>query len=550
MAVKPVGFRRKRPISLEITPELPDDRVALGADQNKPEDKALDLNESIDALLQEVEATCAAVENPQAAKSARKKPAVDGSESTQESNAPAGDAEPSTPPHPATESGPEPEPESESESGSDAQVEAPDTAQDAELEADTEPNTRAEEALEALDVVEQKTQSLIEDTIDDLLDETDASDQADHAEPDGSQPADTLDEEAIDAQLDALDASPEVLDEADDPEAMSDSEDLLASIADELTAHDAEPSEPADPVDTAVDADADAEEPEPEAVESTAHSIPEDMLDDVLEDVLEEESAQSPHSEIEESPETINESATDQAMDAVSTLADLDASLADIGDELLMGDFETPDGERISSDSLNEGSDAAALLEQLGLDEITKHIDGAPQEPAPEPGPAADSAPAPIASVPAKPEPSEPQQRETRDVPQAANQTQPSTLRPSATEPTPTTFETEGEVESIWQTARRISYQRSNEAWRIAKAHAMPFAASTVLAINKPIRERPAQLRDSIGYLALWTLLLATILWVYLAFIRVTPTPTPTQAPTRMLEPGEIVDPLRTSAAP
>ncbi len=78
----------------------------------------------------------------------------------------------------------------------------------------------------------------------------------------------------------------------------------------------------------------------------------------------------------------------------------------------------------------------------------------------------------------------------------------------------------------------------------------MPFAASTVLAINKPIRERPAQLRDSIGYLALWTLLLATILWVYLAFIRVTPTPTPTQAPTRMLEPGEIVDPLRTSAAP
>jgi hypothetical protein len=68
-----------------------------------------------------------------------------------------------------------------------------------------------------------------------------------------------------------------------------------------------------------------------------------------------------------------------------------------------------------------------------------------------------------------------------------------------------------------------------------------------VLLVNTPVKDRPAQLRDSIGYLALWTLLLSTILWVYLVFVRVTPTPTPTQAPTRVLQPGEVVDPLRSA---
>ncbi|MEZ6164067.1 MAG: hypothetical protein R3B67_06485 [Phycisphaerales bacterium] len=40
---------------------------------------------------------------------------------------------------------------------------------------------------------------------------------------------------------------------------------------------------------------------------------------------------------------------------------------------------------------------------------------------------------------------------------------------------------------------------------------------------------------------------MATILWVYLVFVRATPTPTPThQAPTRSAA-GEVVDPLRTA---
>lgn len=101
------------------------------------------------------------------------------------------------------------------------------------------------------------------------------------------------------------------------------------------------------------------------------------------------------------------------------------------------------------------------------------------------------------------------------------------------------------EVQSIWQSARVVLLRASSSAWALTKAHGGPLGAKAVLLINKPIEERPAKLRDSIGYVAIWTALLAMILWVYLAFIRESPTPTPTQAPSRMLDPSQSADPLR-----
>ena len=101
------------------------------------------------------------------------------------------------------------------------------------------------------------------------------------------------------------------------------------------------------------------------------------------------------------------------------------------------------------------------------------------------------------------------------------------------------------EVESIWQTAQRHATRAGLFALEQAKTHVAPIAAKGVLLINKPVQEKAPQMRDTIGFLALWTALLATILWFYIAFVRETPTPTPSTAPTRMLEQGEIVDPLR-----
>jgi hypothetical protein len=104
------------------------------------------------------------------------------------------------------------------------------------------------------------------------------------------------------------------------------------------------------------------------------------------------------------------------------------------------------------------------------------------------------------------------------------------------------------EVESIWQSARRIAIHAGQVAWSETKARGIPLGEKALVLVNKPFQDRPAIVRDSIGYLAMWTGLLATILWVYLAFIRETPTPTPTQAPSRMLEPGEVIDPLRNAS--
>lgn len=263
-----------------------------------------------------------------------------------------------------------------------------------------------------------------------------------------------------------------------------------------------------------------------------------DSIDEVL-SAIDEVHGRSP-SESEAgtiAPTTVTDEAIDTeldstAIDAASTLEDLDATLAGIGDDLLSGDFETPDGEMIDSSTL-EQHDASALLDQLNIDGLD--LDGAIAEAAgartvheePEAVQAVPSAPAanphPVPS-PAAPKP----------VPNSVSQTA------VLNEPEIP------EAESIWQTGYRLCTQYSSLAWGALKTHGAPMGARAVLLVNKPVKDRPAQLKDSIGYLALWTLLMATILWVYLVFVRATPTPTPTQAPTRVLQPGEVVDPLRT----
>ncbi len=574
---------RKRPIALEKARDSPDDRGRLSTEDPHPEGMGFD--EAIDSLLNETD------------------PVRAEDDSTHEPHDP-----------------------------------------EAVLEEQSDPKELGDAAFDAIDSVEQNAQSLLEDAIESLLDEHDASEVEDEPTPDDSISTDELnaqldaletpgaEERTLDEDLDALSQSVEELDldaeQLDDPEPTDASE---IEEADAITAVESVDA-PVDQVDDGVT----QHEPAP-AVDATDSLSDDDLINSIAADLMEtevsepaqeesvsepeddasgdapdepspEQSAETesddseietevrtddtePESAIEEDPfadaidqlvesaaeidatptvsndeqdttlevddleaEPISESdesdtGSDSVLEDASTLADLDASLAGIGDDLLMGDFEAPDGERIGSEDLGI-SDASSLLDMLNMGDLdlnaetiaspTKTTESSAQVPQPD------------ASAPSQqPQPAPaPQQPKPATVPVAHSKLNP---KPIASTPLASMSDAIDdspipEVESIWQSTRRIAIHAGQLAWSEARTRGVPLGAKAIVLVNKPFQDRPAIVRDSIGYLAMWTGLLATILWVYLAFIRETPTPTPTQAPSRMLEPGEVIDPLRNAS--
>lgn len=352
---------------------------------------------------------------------------------------------------------------------------------------------------------------------------------------------------------DAVDDGPseEAVEEAgadhSDAAALSDDE-LLSSIAEDLiedaeTASDAVSGAEEEVADQAVADEADAAADDVDAEAVAAQPIDESVLDDVLDavgDLIEENGAPEADNAEDEAQEA---APTEAELEDASSLADLDASLAGIGDDILSGDFETPDGELLSADAIGDG-DASALLEQLQLDDLDLSAGKAAVEPEQATAATADVAdeavdtPAPAATA----------EQAATDTGAASVEARPVSAGKTAA-PADDDYVEEGteipEVQSIWQSAMVVLLRASSSAWALTKAHGGPLGAKAVILINKPIEERPAKLRDSIGYVAIWTALLAMILWVYLAFIRESPTPTPTQAPSRMLDPSQSADPLR-----
>ena len=365
---------------------------------------------------------------------------------------------------------------------------------------------------------------------DEVADEAEHSaTEADTSEIDALQDPAEVSSELLDEIADGILETPEepAVTEAEDTSALSDN-DLLDEIANDLM-NDQE-SQTISPIDD--------EGPSQEEREATVPDSELDAIDEALSAIGDTDISQEIPSKIEEAAVVEDDTEADQdsseeldsnAIDAASTLEDLDATLAGIGDDLLAGDFETPDGELVDSSSLEE-HDASALMSQLNIDDLGLGHDEAPET---ETEQAIEESESPKVEAPA-PAP--------KPAPKQA---------PVAKATTPAPFIEEepelAEAESIWQTGRRLSVTYAMLAWDGLKTHGAPLGAKVVLLVNTPVKDRPAQLRDSIGYLALWTLLLSTILWVYLVFVRVTPTPTPTQAPTRVLQPGEVVDPLRSA---
>lgn len=567
---------RKRPIALEKARDSPDDRGRLSTEDPHPEGMGFD--EAIDSLLNETD------------------PVRAEDESTDESHDP-----------------------------------------ESVLEEQSDPKELGDAAFDAIDSVEQNAQSLLEDAIESLLDEHDASELEDEPTPDDAISTDELDaqldaletpgtdDRTLDDDLDALSQSVDELDPHDeqpgDPEPIDASEieeedaitteesadalvdqvddgmiqddpapvvdatdslsddDLINSIAADLMETEASetaqeesvsetepdasgdaPDEPsaeqsveAAPDDSALETEALADDTEPEsAIEEDPFA---DAIDELVGSAAEIDATPTGTSEVDETePEPMSgsdetDTGSDSVLEDASTLADLDASLAGIGDDLLMGDFESPDGERIGSEDLGI-SDASSLLDMLNMGDLdlnaetiaspTKTTESSAQVPQPD------------ASAPSQqPQPEHAPQRPkpaTVPVSQPRPSPKPIASTPLASMSEPIDDSPIPEVESIWQSARRIAIHAGQVAWSEARTRGIPLGEKALVLVNKPFQDRPAIVRDSIGYLAMWTGLLATILWVYLAFIRETPTPTPTQAPSRMLEPGEVIDPLRNAS--
>lgn len=275
---------------------------------------------------------------------------------------------------------------------------------------------------------------------------------------------------------DPIAAAEEALDAA-----TASTESLLEQAADDLVATLATPAE---------SGPAPEAQPEPE---------PEAVVDEVPEPVA---APSIPEPEPEPAPTVDLEAAADLLEQAVSNLLDEPAAEAEPPapsmDDLLDGSFESPDGEMVDTAAVDTRPDPALLLDQ-----DTPTAQPAPAAVAPIPEPFAQPAPAPIAeAVNTAPAPvvapvavavTTPEPVPAPAVPPAARPARPPLFRRILT----------------W-----IAPRIRPAAMAVAKPLA-PLAAKAVMLISKPLEGKPPKVRDSIGWVAIWTMFLAICVWAY-----------------------------------
>lgn len=262
--------------------------------------------------------------------------------------------------------------------------------------------------------------------------------------------------------------------------AAASTESLLEQAADDLVATLAAPAEPESPQEA---------QPEPE---------PDVVVDEVPEAVA---APSIPEPEPEPAPTVDLEAAADLLEQAVSNLLDEPAAEteppAPSMDDLLDGSFESPDGELVDTAAVDTRPDPALLLDQTA--------------PAAQPVPAP---PAPAAVTPAAvtvPAPAPVVESITPD-PVAADRVAPEPAPAPATQPAPAAKPAGPPL--FRRLITRIAPRIRPAAMAIAKPFA-PIAAKAVMLISKPLEGKPPKVRDSIGWVAIWTMFLAVCVWAY-----------------------------------
>lgn len=356
----------------------------------------------------------------------------------------------------------------------------------------------------------------------------------------GSEPAPDAVAETESA-LEAVEASAaELLEQAADELVgqLTETEDAPIPDAETPTADDAAAdteaaleAEPASDADSATEPEADEPEPEPEAVqqideapatepqgsaepdapaEVDASSETEDLLAAAADELMDLDfggtpapvEAAQPSAEPDATAEdTTDEDATDE--DATDELASepieenealdapvADALSADTLDAVLDGTFETPDGD-VDTDAVAENAGGFTLPE----DKVEESEPAAEAEPEPEP----------------EPEPARVTIAEVVPVERPVSAPEP------AGEPVVSAHAEVRTVEaqpgSAW---RRLLVWATPRAQRVAIAlgrRAAPVGAQGLILLSKPLAKQPAKIRDSVGWVALWTAFLALCVW-------------------------------------
>ncbi|MBL4592135.1 MAG: hypothetical protein JKY96_09275, partial [Phycisphaerales bacterium] len=70
-----------------------------------------------------------------------------------------------------------------------------------------------------------------------------------------------------------------------------------------------------------------------------------------------------------------------------------------------------------------------------------------------------------------------------------------------------------------------------------AMTAAGPIGAKAVLALSKPLANKSPDIRNAVGWVALWTMFLSVVVWGWALFFNTSSVTAPTQAPTPIVAP-------------
>jgi hypothetical protein len=268
-----------------------------------------------------------------------------------------------------------------------------------------------------------------------------------------------------------------------------------------------------EPVTESVDgSDGDTEpEPVPESDPVADTVTNDDLLGQALDGLLdeaapEEHESDQPTPETEPAPAAGGEAEPAPAPVAADAFADLDAAF----DELLEGSFESADGEAVDTAGVDTRPDRSLMLDPSG----GGVPESAPKDSVPEPAITAAPAVEAVAAAPQAPE--------TVAVAVAA--------APVPAVATTTPAKTSVKVKP-WKRAaavlgRVVVWARPRVSMLGGKLFAAlkPLGAKVLVLMSKPLEGKPPRVRDSIGWVAIWTLFLGLCVWAY-AVLRPAPVP-------------------------
>lgn len=180
---------------------------------------------------------------------------------------------------------------------------------------------------------------------------------------------------------------------------------------------------------------------------------------------------------------------TDPVESATDAMASLDAAF----DDLLDGTFEAADGSVVDTDGLDTEPDPSLMLD-ADQAEPGATTPAAEPEPDPEPEAQTQADPAPEPAPGPVPEPTPDPRAPRTGTPRSRKQ----------------------KTGDLLETIRIRVGPIARAGGAAALGLARPIGARVLVLLSKPLEGKPPRVRDSIGWVAIWTLFLAVCVWAYL----------------------------------